>query len=242
MWEIEGMGRLTVNLLIAVLMQGVLLGAAFPTSGIPELPKPRFPQLNLAPPRVISNTLPPALRPLSIPQLIQGSTQINSLQPMHQPKPLQALNGGGVPFLNAAAIPQGVGIQMKRLEEQFGLAPDNQGPAVGGNGAGPSSTGNPGEGMDYRWTGTVKWQGIEKTEVRAQITATAFIGNPYALSPWNVCLLKTYTNAPTQTGNDLARGFVTCTCWAGSIARRPSGLDQEDQSDGSADPACSWDK
>ena len=69
-------------------------------------------------------------------------------------------------------------MQMKRLEEQFGSALDNRGPTVDGNGVGLSSAGSPDEGMDYRWTGTVMWQGIEKKEVRAQITATAFVGNP----------------------------------------------------------------
>jgi len=179
------MGRHTTNLLIAALMQGLMLGAAFPTSGIPEIPKPRFPQLNLAAPQVISNTLPPALRPLSTPQLIQGSTQINNLQLMRQQKPLQVLNGGDVPLPHAAAIPQqrplipqGVVMQMKRLDEQFGLALDNRGPIVGPNGVGLSSAGGYGEGMDYRWTGTVVWQGTEKKELRAQITATAFVGNP----------------------------------------------------------------
>ena len=48
--------------------------------------------------------------------------------------------------------------------------------------------------------------------------------------------------SPTQTGIHMARSFDACTCWAGSIARRASRLDQEDQPDGSADPAHSWDE
>ena len=94
--------------------------------------------------------------------------------------------------------------------------------------------------MDSRWTGTVTWQGVEKKEVRAQITATATIGNPYALYPRDFCLLKTYIRSPTQTGINVARDFVTRTCWAGSIIRRPSGVDQEDQPGASADPARTW--
>ena len=173
------MGWLTDNLLITVLMQGLLLGAAFPTSGIPEIPKPRFPQLDLATPQVISSTLPPSLRPLSIPQPTQGCSQINNLQPMRQQQSLQAFNGGGVPLPSVTAIlQQGVVMQMKRLDEQFGPALDNRGPTIGGNGVGPSSAGSPCDGMDYRWTGRVMWQGIEKKEMCAQITATAFVGNP----------------------------------------------------------------
>ena len=85
----------------------------------------------------------------------------------------QAFNGADVPLPSVTAI-----LQMKTLDEQFGLAPDNRGPIVDGNGVGLSSAGGYGEGMDYRWTGTVMWQGIEKKEVRARITATAFVGNP----------------------------------------------------------------
>ena len=173
------MGWHTANLLITVVMQGLLLGAAFPTSGIPEIPKPRFPQLNLAAPQVIPSALPPSLLPLSTPQFIQGCSQINNLQPLRQQQSLEAFNGGDVPLPSVTAIlQQGVVMQMKRLEEQFGSALDNRGPIAGGNGVGHSSAGSPDEGMDYRWTGTVMWQGIEKKEVRAQITATAFVGNP----------------------------------------------------------------
>jgi len=88
------------------------------------------------------------------------------------------------------------------------------------------------------------WQGIEKKEVRAQITATQVVvidnGSPYALPPRNLCLSKTYIRSPTQTGIDVARDFVTRTCWAGSFASRPSGVDQEDQPGASADPSRSW--
>jgi hypothetical protein len=184
-----------MNILIAVLTPDILLGAAFPTSGIPEIPKPRFLQLNPAVPQAVSNTLPPILPPLSTPQLIRGSTQIGQFQLMRQRQLLQALNGGDASLPNAAAIPQqrqpipqGVVMQMKSLDEQFRPTPGNGGPIVGGNGVGLSSSVNPREGVDYRWSGTVMWQGIEKKEMRAQVTATAFIGNPYALSPWNfVC-------------------------------------------------------
>ena len=107
---------------------------------------------------------------------------------MRQKQHLQALNGGVVPFPNAAAtpqqrqsIPQGAVMQMRRPDEQFRLALGNRGPISGSNDAGPSNVGSSGEGMDYRWSGTVMWQGIEKKELRVQVTATAFIGNPYAL-------------------------------------------------------------
>jgi hypothetical protein len=167
-------GPPTANLLIAVLTQGFLLGAAFPTSGIPRLP-----QANPAVLQVVSNTLPPVLPPISTSQLIQGSIQISNFQLMRQKQPLQTLNGGIVPLPNAATPPQ----QRQSIPHGVAmLALGNRAPIFGGNGTGPSNMGSFGEGMDYRWSGTVMWQGVEKKELRVQITATAFIGNPYALS------------------------------------------------------------
>jgi len=40
------MGQFTVNLLIALSTQDDLRCAGFPTDGIPEIPRPRLPQLN----------------------------------------------------------------------------------------------------------------------------------------------------------------------------------------------------
>jgi len=40
------MGRSTMNLLIALSIQDDLCCAVFPTTGIPEIPRPRLPQLN----------------------------------------------------------------------------------------------------------------------------------------------------------------------------------------------------
>src|SRR5882757_9194460 len=40
-WEIQGMGRQTMNIFIASFAHD-LLGAAFPTTGIPETPTPRM--------------------------------------------------------------------------------------------------------------------------------------------------------------------------------------------------------
>jgi hypothetical protein len=78
-----------------------------------------------------------------------------------------------------------------KIAEQRGLAQGNQGPIASGSGAGtnagpvPITTGGLGERTDHQWSGTLMWQGTdttrnEKKEVRAQVTATASIGNPCA--------------------------------------------------------------
>ena len=64
-----------MNLLIAPFSQG-LLGAVFPTTGMPEIPKPRLPQLDPAVRQTIFNLLSPQIRNLPEPQLSQAIMQI----------------------------------------------------------------------------------------------------------------------------------------------------------------------
>jgi len=69
------MGRSTMNLLIAQYVDGPLLGAVFPTTGMPEIPKPRLPPLDPAVHQAIMNVLPPRIRSLPEPQLSQAIRQ-----------------------------------------------------------------------------------------------------------------------------------------------------------------------
>ena len=69
------MGRSTMNLLIARYVDGPLLGAVFPTTGIPEIPKPRLPQLDPAVQQAIMSVLPQQIRSLPEPQLSQAIRQ-----------------------------------------------------------------------------------------------------------------------------------------------------------------------
>jgi hypothetical protein len=64
-----------MNILTAPFSQG-LLGAIFPTTGMPEIPKPQFPQLDPAVRQTIFNLLSPQIRNLPAPQLNQVSMQI----------------------------------------------------------------------------------------------------------------------------------------------------------------------
>jgi hypothetical protein len=64
-----------MNLLIAPYSQG-LLGAVFPTTGMPEIPKARLPQLNPVVRETILNFLSPQIRNLPEPQLSQAIMQI----------------------------------------------------------------------------------------------------------------------------------------------------------------------
>lgn len=86
-----------MNLLIAPLAQGVLLGAVFPTTGMPDIPRPRL-SVDPAMRQKIMNSFP-QLRSLSEPQLNQAIMQI-----LRQRQ--QALQGVGVPLLNASANSQ----------------------------------------------------------------------------------------------------------------------------------------
>ena len=113
-WDNEGKGRPTTKLLIAPIAQGVLIGAAFPISGMPDLPKPRLPQLNPAMRQAILNMLPPHIQSLPEPQLSQAIIRIF----MSQQHRLQAMQGGGVPLPNAAAIPQQQHHQQQQQQQQ----------------------------------------------------------------------------------------------------------------------------
>ncbi|KAN0120893.1 hypothetical protein V8E52_004162 [Russula decolorans] len=74
-WRIPGMAHSTMNLLIAPFSQG-LLGAVFPITGMPEIPKPRLPQLDPGVRKTIFNLLPPPIRSMPEPQLSQAIMQI----------------------------------------------------------------------------------------------------------------------------------------------------------------------
>jgi len=104
-WEIPGKGQRTTNLLIAPFTQG-LLAVVFPTTGIPDIPKPQVLQLDPAVRQTIINLLPPHLRSLPEPQLSQA---IMVFVRQHRMKTMQ---GGGVP-LNAAALSQ----QQQQLQQ-----------------------------------------------------------------------------------------------------------------------------
>ena len=69
------MAHSTMNLLIAPFSQG-LLGVVFPTTGMPEIPKPRSPQLDPAVRRTIFELLSPPIQNLPEPQLSQAIMQI----------------------------------------------------------------------------------------------------------------------------------------------------------------------
>ena len=92
-------------------------------------------------------------------------------------------------------FPAIVAAQMAQHVEQRGLAQDNQGSIVGGDGSGtnagasPESVGEGGERISQQWSGTLAWRGtirtdtsIERKEVRTQVTATASKGDPCAFS------------------------------------------------------------
>lgn len=70
------MGRSTMNLLIAPYVDGPLLGAVFPTTGMPEIPTPQLPPLDPAVQQVIMNVLPPQIQSLPEPQLSQAIRQV----------------------------------------------------------------------------------------------------------------------------------------------------------------------
>ncbi|KAH9160781.1 hypothetical protein EDB89DRAFT_845017 [Lactarius sanguifluus] len=115
-WEIQGKGRTTMNLLIAPFSQG-LICAAFPVSGMPELPKPRVPQLDPAVRQTIFNLLPPHFRNMPEPQLSQMITQIY----IHR---YQASQG-------AAALSQQQQAQQQQQQTQPDCFPQNPGTSNG---------------------------------------------------------------------------------------------------------------
>ena len=78
-----------MNLLIAPFSQG-LLGAVFPTTGVPEIPKPQVPQVDPVVRRTIFDLLSPPIRNLPEPQLSQAIMQIFVGQQNH----FSAVQGG----------------------------------------------------------------------------------------------------------------------------------------------------
>jgi hypothetical protein len=64
-----------MNLLIAPFSQG-LLGAVFPTTGMPEIPTPRLPQLDPGVRETILDLVSPQIRSLPEPQLSQAIREI----------------------------------------------------------------------------------------------------------------------------------------------------------------------
>jgi hypothetical protein len=78
-----------MNLLIAPFSQG-LLGAVFPTTGMPEIPRPRLPQLDPGVRQTIFNLVSPQIQSLPEPQLSQAIRQIF----LNQQRSLNAVQGG----------------------------------------------------------------------------------------------------------------------------------------------------
>jgi len=96
------MGRQTMNILIAPFAHG-LLGAAFPTTGIPEIPKPRMHPLPPVVRQIILNALPPHFQAMPEPQLSQAINQIYIRQ---QPSFQAIMQGAGIPMPNTTAMSQ----------------------------------------------------------------------------------------------------------------------------------------
>jgi len=63
------MGRSTMDLLIALSIQGDLRCAVFPTTGMPEIPRPRLPHLKPEVRQAIMNVLPQQIQSLPEPRL-----------------------------------------------------------------------------------------------------------------------------------------------------------------------------
>ena len=89
-----------MNLLIAPFKRG-LLGAAFPTTGMPEIPHPQLPQLDAKVRETIFSLLSPQMQDLPEPQLSQAIMQIF----VGQQNRFRAIQGGGIFSLNASALP-----------------------------------------------------------------------------------------------------------------------------------------
>ncbi|KAH9972757.1 hypothetical protein BGW80DRAFT_1312353 [Lactifluus volemus] len=134
-WEIQGTGRPTMNFLIASFAQG-LLGAAFPISGIPEIPKPRLPQLDPVTRQALVNTLPPQVRSLPEPQLNFVIMQMLARQ---QQKRLQAQQGAQMP---SGGVGAGVGGDLGSglMNGGLGFATGGLGPLGIGGGIAPAGS------------------------------------------------------------------------------------------------------
>ena len=73
-----------------------------------------------------------------------------------------------------------------------------------------------------QWSGTTTWWGTDTTrnktrELRAQITATAVKGDPYAIFLMDFPLVEDSIRAPAQTDVKVIRLLITRTCWASSV-------------------------
>ena len=79
-----------MNLLLAPFSQG-LLGAVFPTAGMPEIPKPRLPHMDPAVRQTILDFVSPQIRNLPEPQLNQAIRHIFVSQQYR----FNAVQGGG---------------------------------------------------------------------------------------------------------------------------------------------------
>ena len=100
-----------MNLLIAPFKRG-LLGAAFPMTGMPEIPKPQLPQLDAQVRQTIFSLLSPHMQGLPEPQLSQAIMQIF----VGQQNRFKAIQGGSIPLLNAAFHQQLQ--QMQQMQQQ----------------------------------------------------------------------------------------------------------------------------
>ena len=107
-----------MNLLIAPMSQGVLLGAVFPTTGIPEIPKSRLLQVDPTTRQKILTSIP-QLRTLPEPQLSQAIMQV-----LRRQQQFQALQGGGTSLPDgaaAAAISQAQQQSMDHFLQNLGI-------------------------------------------------------------------------------------------------------------------------
>ena len=104
-----------MNLLIAPTAQGALLGAVFPTTGIPEIPKSRLLQVDPATRQRILNAIP-QLQTLPEPQLSQAIMQV-----LRRQQQVQAVQGGGTSLPHAAAIFQAQQQSMVHFLQNLGI-------------------------------------------------------------------------------------------------------------------------
>ena len=101
-----------MNLLIAPFKRG-LLGAAFPTTGMPEIPKLQLPKMDAKVRETIFSLLSPQMQVLPEPQLSQAIMQIF----IGQQNRYKAIQGGSISSLNASVLP--LQQQMLQLQQQL---------------------------------------------------------------------------------------------------------------------------
>ena len=120
-----------------------LLGVVFPTTGMPELPKPQLPQLDPAVRQTIINMLPAHLRSLPEPQLSQAIVRSGELD--------AGVGGGlGEGLMNTSWTNRlSVGLGPMGMDGNMGLTE-----MAGNNGPGAGGFGNLGLGLGVPASGT----------------------------------------------------------------------------------------